>query len=103
MSESWSNRLTITTEYSGIDGKPDDPYLQLHPNPTGGDVQLTLSADMSAVRVVVFDISGRTMQAYTLPAQTQHTTLATSLLPQGTYYVRIIGDRHSVVKKLIIR
>ena len=103
VSESWSNRLTITTEYSGIDGKPDDPYLQLHPNPTGGDVQLTLSADMSAVRVVVFDISGRTMQAYTLPAQTQHTTLATSLLPQGTYYVRIIGDRHSVVKKLIIR
>ena len=75
--------------------------MRLLPNPTDGDVQLTLSAVMGAVRVEVIDMAGRTLQTYTLPARTKHATLATSQLPQGAYYVRVTGDSLSVVKKML--
>ena len=115
VSEGFSNRLTITTEYSGIDTNTfthsRNHAITITPNPTSGDMQLTLPAEEGALRVEVIDMSGRTLQTYTLPAHTytftqshNHTftiTLATSQLPQGAYYVRVTGDRLSVVKKAL--
>ena len=104
VSEGWSNRLTITTGYSDIEtdeltNSHNNAFL-IHPNPTTGDVLLTLPADMGVVRVEVVDMAGRRC----LNVSTSHTltiTLPTSQLPQGAYYVRVTGDRLSVVKKLL--
>ena len=101
VSEGWSNRLTVTTAYSGIDGVADDLHVQLTPNPTSGDMLLTLPVDIGGVRVEVIDMAGRTLQTYTLPAHTERATLTTSQLPQGAYYVRVTGDRLSTVRKVL--
>ena len=101
VSESWSNRITVTTAYSGIDGAADDLHVYLTPNPTSGDMQLTLPAGMGAVRVEVIDMAGRTLQTYSLPPHTTQATLTTSQLPQGAYYMRVTGDNMSVVKKIL--
>ena len=101
VSEDWSNRLTVTTEYSGIGGVADGQRVQLTPNPTCGDMQLILPAGMGSVRVEVLDMAGRTLQTYTLPAHTERTTLGTSQLPQGAYYVGVTGGCLRVVKKAL--
>jgi hypothetical protein len=101
VSENWSNRLTVTTAYSGIHSMADDSRVQLQPNPTSGDVQITLPDDASAVCVEVIDMAGHTRQTYTLPPHTLRATLATSQLPQGAYYVRVTGNRLNTVRKAL--
>jgi hypothetical protein len=118
VSESWSNRLTITTQYSDINSVTDDPLVRLQPNPTSGDVLLTLPDGVGAVRVTVVDMAGReclnvsmsdclsagaprTQTIRQSNNQAISVTLPTSQLPQGAYYVQIVGDRFNVVKKLI--
>lgn len=101
VSENWSNRLTVTTAYSGIHSVADDSRVQLQPNPTSGDVQITLPDDAGAVCVEVIDMAGRTRQTYTLPPHTLRATLATSQLPQGAYYVRVTGNRLNTVRKAL--
>ena len=101
-SEGWSPRITITTEYSDIGSMADDLRVQLHPNPTSGDVNLSLPATEDAVHVEVVDMAGRSRQTYTLVPHTSNTILNTSQLPQGTYYVRLTGSRYNVVKKLVV-
>ena len=101
VSENWSNRLTVTTQYSDINSVTDDPHVQLRPNPTGGDVQLTLPDGVGAVRVNVVDMAGRTLLSYSLSDHIDRANLSTSQMPQGAYYVQIVGDHLNAVKKLI--
>ncbi|MBO4599743.1 MAG: fibronectin type III domain-containing protein [Bacteroidales bacterium] len=103
MSENWSNRVTITTLYSGIHSITDDVRVHLFPNPTSSDVELTLPAVGSAVKVEVIDVAGRTQLSCTLPVGTEKATLATSQLPQGAYYVRVTGGDINTIKKLVVR
>lgn len=103
LSEHWSNVVTITTLYSGINSVIDDARVRLFPNPTSSDVQITLPATFQAVRVEVIDAAGRTQLSYTLPAGTETARLATSQLGQGAYYVRITGGDLNTVKKLVVR
>ena len=101
-SEGWSPRITITTGYSDIGSMADDSRVQLQPNPTSGDVSLSLPDTEDAVHVEVVDMAGRTRQTYTLVPHTSNALLNTSKLPQGAYYVRLTGSRISAVKKLIV-
>ena len=101
VSENWSNRLTVTTAYSDIHSVADDSRVQLHPNPTSGDITLELSATEGGITVEVVDMAGRPRLAYTLPPHTERATLATSQLPQGAYYVRITGTHLNAVRKVI--
>lgn len=102
VSEGWSNRLTVTTAYSGIEETGHDARVYLYPNPTDGDVQLVLPAARGAVRVEVIDMLGRVHQTHTLPPHTVRILLPTSQLPQGVYYVRLTGSSLNVVVKLEI-
>ena len=103
VSEHWSNRATVTTEYSGINSVSDDVRVHLFPNPTSADVELTLPATAGEVRVEVIDVAGRVHISSILPANTEKTTLATSLLAQGAYYVRVAGGDINTVKKLVVK
>jgi hypothetical protein len=103
VSENWSNPVTVTTAYSGIGSATDDARVRLYPNPTSSDVELTLPAISGEVHVEVIDVAGRVQLSYVLPAGTTKTTLITSQLSQGAYYVRIVGDDINAVKKLIVR
>lgn len=103
VSENWSNRVTITTEYSSINSATDDARVRLYPNPTGADVELTMPASRGNVNVEVIDVEGRVRLSAVLPAGTEKTMLATSKLSQGAYYVRIVGSEINTVKKLIVK
>ena len=102
-SENWSNRVTITTQYSSINSAIDDARVILFPNPTSSDVELTMPTSHSEVRVEVIDIEGRVRLSALLPAGTAKTTLSTSQLSQGAYYVRVVGGDINAVKKLIVK
>ena len=101
-SEHWVG-TNITTPYSSITSVTDDSRVRLFPNPTSADVELSLPAVSSSVRVEVIDMSGRNVLGYTLPAGTERFTVAASQLSQGAYYVRVIGGELNTVKKLIVR
>jgi hypothetical protein len=101
VSESWSNRLTITTEYSGVSEVVGADRVHLSPNPSRGDVELLLPDLPSAVSVEVVDMAGRTILTRRLPAHTERATLSTDALPQGAYFVHIVGEDLVTVKKLL--
>ena len=101
VSESWSNRLTITTEYSGVSEVVGADRVHLSPNPSRGDVELLLPDLPSAVSVEVVDMAGRTILTRRLPAHTERATLGTDALPQGAYFVHIVGEDLVTVKKLL--
>ena len=103
VSEGWSDRLTITTAYSGVSAVADADNIQLYPNPTHGDVTLLLPEHPCAVRVQVVDMAGRTRLTQPLPPRTARATLPTGTLPQGAYYLRLTADPLNTVKKIIIR
>ena len=103
VSEHWSNRATITTGYSGINSVSDDARVRLFPNPTSADVELRLPASTGEVKVEVIDVAGRVQISDILPSNTEKTTLATSQLTQGAYYVRVVGGDINTVKKLIVK
>ncbi len=102
-SEHWSEPITILTPFSSIQSATDDARIRLAPNPTSGDVSLTLPASGSAILVEVIDQAGRTQLTATLPAGTESTTLATSQLAQGAYFVRVTADSINAIKKLIVK
>ena len=103
MSESWSNRLTITTEYSGVSEVVGADRVHLSPNPSRGDVELLLPDLPSAVSVEVVDMAGRTILTRRLPAHTERATLGTNALPQGAYFVKVISHGNVTVRKLIVK
>ncbi len=102
-SEHWSNLISITTPYSSISSATDDARVKLAPNPTSGDVTVTLPSVSGSVKVEVLDMSGREQLSQTLPSGTESVILATSQLSQGAYFVRVTGDSINTVKKLIVR
>ncbi len=102
-SENWSNRVTFTTAYSNISSVTDDARVRLFPNPTSADVELSLPVTTGEVLVEVIDVAGRVQLSTTLPSGTEKTTLATSQLAQGAYYVHIVGGDINAIKKLIVK
>lgn len=102
-SEHWSNKVSFNTLYSAISNISDDARILLFPNPTDGDVQLTLPEAPSSILVEVIDLAGRTLHSQSLAPGTEHTVLPTSQLAPGAYYVRITADNIHAIKKLMVR
>lgn len=102
-SEHWSNLIRITTPYSSIFSAIDDARVKLAPNPTSGDVTVTLPATSGPVLIEVLDASGRVQMSQTLPSGSETAQLGTAQLAQGAYFVRVTGDDINTVKKLIVR
>ena len=125
VSEGWSNRLTVTTAYSGIDQDGLsilNTQISIHPNPTTGDVELQILnsqiSNLNSLRVEVVDIAGRNclnvliLDCLSAGASNTQTikqsnyqsisvTLPTSQLPQGAYYVRVTGNSFSAITKAL--
>ena len=81
--------------------------VELYPNPTQGDVTVSVSGPLPA-SVSVVDLTGRVVLPPT-PLNSQFSTLNSQLsilnsnLPSGTYFVRVVSDSALVVKKLIVK
>ena len=121
ISEGWSPRLTITTAYSGIETDEIlNSQFSIYPNPTTGDVTLSVSHSsiLNSLRVEIIDMTGRQclnvakgiengeLKIENHPGAAANSqfavVLSTSQLPAGAYFVRLTTDRISVVRKLIV-
>lgn len=108
----WSDSLVFETPICiAIEEVVDNCAVSLYPNPTTGDVTVTLTGVEGSATVSVVDMVGRTVWTNTvgcaMPAVGQcssgHTRLliGTNPLAPGSYIVRIAWDGGIIVKRLI--
>lgn len=91
---SWS--FTTEEDRTGFAGA-NFQHVQLQPNPAKTQVMLTGLAGNT--KVVLFDLSGKTIQEY----QANYELNINIDFESGTYFVRIENNGQSVVKKLLVR
>lgn len=79
---------------------PEAPAIQLYPNPTVGQLNLTLNSTYRGpVEAIVTDLNGRRLSVseFSKPAQAFTTRIEVSNLPAGMYLLRVFeGDRRTV-------
>ena len=100
--EHWVGPVTFTTHYSAINSVSDDSRVRLQPNPTRGDVTLSLPEGSTEVRVEVFDVTGRSCMSITFTDGGDRHIVPTAKLPSGTYFLVITTSDINTVKKLIV-
>lgn len=100
--EHWIGPIYFTTLYSSISTVSDDSRVHLQPNPTQGDVTLSMPEGCQEVRVEVMDVAGRICMSLNFPGNTDRHLIPSSKLQAGTYFLRITTDDINTVKKLIV-
>ena len=75
--------------------------LTLYPNPASTSVTVTVSCMDGEVTVEIVDLNGRTSGKWTV--ESGKVELDLSGMAQGAYFVRVTGERQTVVRKLIVR
>ncbi len=100
--EHWIGPVSFTTLYSAINSASDDSRVHLQPNPTRGDVTLSLPEGSSEVRVDVLDVTGRSCMNLTFTDGAERHIIPTAKLPSGTYFLVITTSDINTVKKLIV-
>jgi hypothetical protein len=75
--------------------------ITLHPNPTTGELTITVSGERYAVSdIVIYDIYGRKLLSHTTNRKPQ-TVLDISHLQAGIYFVKIVTEQGEVVRKVV--
>ena len=75
--------------------------LTLYPNPASTSVTVTVSGMDGEVTVEIVDLNGRASGKWTV--ESGKVELDLSGMAQGAYFVRVTGERQTVVRKLIVR
>ncbi len=75
--------------------------LTLYPNPASEKVTVTVTGFEGTVEVEIVDMNGRRVAGYT--TMDSELTINVSDLAQGAYFVRVTGDTHTAVRKLIVK
>lgn len=84
------------------EGNASASIISVYPNPTKGEVHVTLN-DASKAELTVFDIMGRKLYAYSFNGL-NHTTLERYLntLGDGVYFIRVVAESGSQTLKLVV-
>ena len=86
-------KITFEKILSGIPDINGNIEITLYPNPAVNDVTISSPADI--ILWTLFDINGKTLQqAATSNVQMSH-------LPAGIYFIKILTEQGTVVKKII--
>lgn len=104
-----SNALVQQNNDNGITEKAPSVNandLTVYPNPLNGNTELNIVFELSQqgeVTVQLFDQMGRLVQNSTFEAYNgaNQTTLDMGNLPQGAYFVRLIGENLTLTKKVV--
>ncbi len=80
--------------------EPPADSLQLFPNPTNGDVKLQFGS-IQIAEIRIFDAAGKLIQTLK-KIEKGETTIKTSHLPSGLYFLRLLTDQGNVTKKLTV-
>jgi len=74
--------------------------LQVHPNPTTGELRIK-DYELGINDVVVFDVTGKKLSSHHLITSSSHPLINISHLPAGIYFVKIHTEAGEVVKKVM--
>ena len=98
----WTFRVKIccNSENEGI-YDVESGTLTLYPNPASTSVTVTVSGMDGEVTVEIVDLNGRASGKWTVDSGKVELDL--SGMAQGAYFVRVTGERQTVVRKLIVR
>lgn len=83
-----------------IDQANGQSSMRVQPNPAREKVNVTSEEGIRHLEVI--DMNGRTLIRRTCEDMTQSVTLDISLLPRGTYAVRMKTDRTTAIEKLVV-
>lgn len=83
-----------------IDQANGQSSMRVQPNPAREKVNVT--SEEGILHLEVIDMNGRTLIRRTCGDMTQSVTLDISLLPRGTYAVRMKTDRTTAIEKLVV-
>ena len=75
--------------------------LTLFPNPASSNVTVTVSGFEGEVTVEIVDLNGKRVAEQR--TQNSELTIDVTAMAQGAYFVRVTGERQTVVRKLIVR
>lgn len=100
----WSNTVTFTTMTPGpgpgsIDNA-EDGMLAIYPNPASTVVNISVAMD-GMVNLSLVDMNGRTV--YSQNGNEGQFSIDVSMLAKGAYFVRVVGEQATSVRKLIVR
>ena len=93
-----SFELTIDSML-GVNDASFSNSIQIYPNPA--DNFVTISSSQKIVKVVIMDGSGKRIQESKWDNSLTENTISVRHLPTGTYLIQIVGEKQTVVKKLI--
>ncbi|MCQ2297210.1 MAG: fibronectin type III domain-containing protein [Bacteroidales bacterium] len=88
----------------GIDGVEGNYSLSIYPNPTAGNTTISLRGVEGEVVITVVDMNGREITRDVMNCGSDCVkTMNVEGLAQGTYFVRVLGEGISSVRKLVVR
>ena len=94
--------FTITVEY--ILGTGDTDYnneIVLFPNPTNGNVTLLNNSNVLINTVTIFDINGRVINEISINGTNLETNFSIENQATGLYFVKIVSNDFSIIKKIV--
>ena len=75
--------------------------ISLYPNPADNQVIISNQTKQSITKVVILDMSGKLVQEVNLNNALVENPISIKHLPTGTYLVQIMGEKQTVIKKLV--
>ncbi len=90
--------------FTGGEYLPDEPTVDVFPNPTMGKLTVQLSSDyVGRVELMILDINGRMVKDYRYEKSDVlfEDKLEVTELPMGTYTIRIIEGDRQLVRKFV--
>ncbi|WP_182042412.1 M36 family metallopeptidase [Moheibacter lacus] len=75
--------------------------ISLYPNPADNQVIISNQTKQSIVKVVILDMSGKMIKEIGLNNALVENPISINHLPSGTYMIQIIGEKQTVIKKLV--
>ncbi|GEM_PF-2972751 len=95
--------ITITNQETGLDELIKSLGFSIHPNPTNNAVNLAMTSNHPDLSIVVTDINGRHLAAYTVPANGLNKGMKIDLdkFASGIYLVTISGKDIRLSSKIV--
>tara|TARA_R110002072_G_scaffold23949_2_gene81992 strand:- start:110004 stop:113453 length:3450 start_codon:yes stop_codon:yes gene_type:complete len=75
--------------------------ITLYPNPTNGNLTLRNSSSIALQEMTITDVNGRIIQSHDMSNTQTETNFSVDTLSEGIYFVKIISEKGSVVKRII--
>lgn len=87
------------------DSENEGNFVTVYPNPTSGNVTVSYTLPSASVKEIeLFTIDGKLLLTNDCADLTENTVnIATSDIPNGIYFIKIITNRSAITKQLIIQ